>query len=739
MRSWLVRVALMALVIVDGFASSARAEETPSFRRDVMPLLFRAGCNSGTCHGSARGKDGFLLSLFGYDAKGDYYRITQELVGRRVNVAAPEQSLLLLKATGKVPHTGGQLFKENSPYYRSLLAWIEAGAPDDEGKVPEPVEIKLEPDRMVFQQAKATQITKVTARYSDGSTRDVTQLARFLSNNSTTATIDMQGQVKAGNPGDTFVFARFNRFTIGSEVIVLPADSKYQWNNPPANNYVDELVYDRLQKLHLLPSELADDETFVRRVYLDLIGAPPTPEQYRAFVADKSATKRERLIDELIKSDSFADLWTAIWAESLRVMGGGYAPTGTDVKAAEAYFEWIHEQMQRNRPLDEFVSEQITASGSNLTNGPANLYTMLVHDVKFTPKNFAADFSQLFTGVQIQCAECHNHPFDRWTMDDYYGFVSIFTGVKRKLGAEAREFYIFNDPLAAPAKHLVDERPVPATVLGAETPIAKGGDPRVALAKWLTSPENELFSRNLANRIWSHFMGRGLVEPLDDMRISNPPTNKPLLDALAKHLVDSKFNLRSLVRDICTSRVYQLSSKPNSTNALDDRQFSRARLRRLRADVLLDSILQVTGGERGFSNFPSGTKAVLFYPRTSGDTTGPHPGDPFFETFGRSSRATICACETKPEPTLSQTLHLVAGDTVQSRIHSGGIVPKLIAANASPEVILETIFVRALSRKPTGAELTGMLKLIGTETKDRRAYEDIFWSLLNSTEFMFNH
>lgn len=733
--SSLVSVALAAVV----GASSAVAEDVPSFRRDVMPVLFRAGCNSGTCHGAARGKDGFMLSLFGYDAKGDYYRITQEMVGRRVNLAAPDESLLLLKAAGKVPHTGGKLFDEASPYYQTVRRWIEAGAPDDTASVPEPVEITLEPERMVFNGPKGTTQTKVTARYTDGSTRDVTQLARFLSNNSSTAAIDADGKVSAAGRGDTFVFARFNRFTIGSEVIVLPADSNYKWTAPPANNYIDELVYDRLQKLHLLPSELCDDETFVRRLYLDLTGLPPTPTEYAAFLADKSSNKRDALVDKLLASDSFTDVWTTVWAESLRVIGGGYAPTATDVKAAEAYFEWIREQIAANRPLDRFVADQITAGGSNLTVGPANLYTMLVHDVKFTPKNFAADFSQLFTGVQIQCAECHNHPFDRWTMDDYYGFVSLFTGIKRKQGSEAREFYIYNDASAAPAKHLIDGRPVPAMVLGGEQPVAKGADTRKALAAWLTSPDNELFSRNLANRIWAHFLGRGLVEPLDDMRISNPPTNKPLLDALAKHLVDSKFNLRALVREICTSRVYQLSSQPNATNALDDRQFSRARLRRLRADVLMDSVVQVTESERGFRDFAVGTKAIQFYPRTPGDTTGPHAGDPFFETFGRSTRATVCACETKTEPTLSQTLHVIAGDTMHARIGHGGVVQKLISQGLKPEEIIEQLFIRALSRKPTAEEAAGMRQLIGDQTKDRKAYEDLFWGLLSSTEFSFNH
>ncbi len=715
------------------------AETAPSFRRDVMPIFFRAGCNAGTCHGSARGKDGFMLSLFGYDAKGDYYRITQEMVGRRINLAAPEQSLMLLKAIGKVPHTGGELFTKDTSYYKTLLDWIAAGAPDDDQAVSSPVEITLAPDRIVFDGGKSTQQMQVTARYSDGSKRDVTNLALFVTNNPSTAKISKTGLVTAGGRGDTFVFARFNRFTIGAEVIVLPADKNYAWTNPPVHNDLDSVVYDRLQKLRLLPSELCDDETFLRRATIDLTGTLPGVEEYRAFIADTSKDKRTALIDRLIGSEGFTDLWTNLWAEMLRVKGGGYTPTATDTKAAEAYYDWIHQQVAKNRPLSEFIAEQITGTGSNLTNGPANLYTMLVHDVRFTPKNFAADFSQLFTGVRIQCAECHNHPFDRWTMDDYYGWVSFFTGIQRKLGVEPREFYIYNNLSAAPAKHLIDDRPMPAMVLGGEAPVPKGADPRKALAAWLTSPKNELFTRNLANRIWAHFMGRGLVEPLDDMRISNPPTNKPLLDALAARLASNGFNLRALVRDICTSRIYQLTARPNSTNKTDDRQFSRSQLRRMRADVLLDAIVKATSGERSFGYFAKGIKAIQFYPRTPGDTVRPFVGDTFLETFGRSPRATVCACDTKMEPTLSQTLHFIAGDTLSGQIATGNVVPKLIAANTPPETLIEDLYIRALSRKPSAEELKGLLELVGSNTRDRKAYEDIFWSLLNSTEFIFNH
>ncbi len=704
-----------------------------------MPVLFRAGCNSGTCHGSARGKDGFMLSLFGYDPKGDYSRIVEEMVGRRVNTAVPDQSLLLLKATGAVSHTGGKLFPKESEYYRSLLCWIEAGAPDDIGVVPSTSGVTLSNDRLLFEKAGAGEALRVTAKASDGSSRDVTRLARYFSNDESVAKIDPDGKVTAVGPGDTHVFARFSRFTVGAEVIVLPPGSGFAWPDPPAANYIDELVFDRLKKLRIAPSELCDDATFLRRVTLDLAARPPTVAEFESFLADSHPGKRAAKIDQLLADDAFADLWAAIWAEQLRVIGGNYAPVGTHVKAADTFYQWIRRQMRAGRPLDEFVAEMVDASGSNLTNGPVNLYTMLVHKPQFEPKSFASDFSQLFLGVQIQCAECHNHPFDRWTQDDYYGFVSFFTGMKRKPGVEPRERRIYCDPSAPPANHLVDGRPMPAKVLGGAEPVPGGGDPRTALARWLTSPENEMFSRNLANRVWAQLMGRGIVEPVDDVRATNPPANGPLLDALSKHLVASKFDLRALARDVCNSRVYQLSITPNASNRRDLRQFSHAHLRRLRADVLLDSVVAVTGVPRRFSGFPEGTRAIEYYPRESGDTEGPHFGEDFFATFGRSSRATVCAAETKREPTLSQALHMAVGETVRERLRANGDLKRMIDAGPSPEAIIDRLYARVLSRHPSVEEKAAMLALVGPEGKDEAVYEDIFWSLLNSTEFAFNH
>jgi hypothetical protein len=737
---WPTLLPAIALSLAAGLACADEPATTPSFRRDVMPVFFRAGCNGGNCHGSARGKDGYMLSLFGYDPAGDYFRTVEDIPGRRVNTAVPAESLLVLKATGAVSHTGGKLFEKDSDLYKTLVAWIEAGAPNDVGSVPEVTGITLPKQSVVFkaigQQGKA----HVTASYSDGSTRDVTALARFFSNNAAVAGIDADGRVTAKAPGNTNVFARFNRFTVGSEVIVLPPDAEFVWPNPPVNNFIDRLVFERLEKLRIVPSDVCDDETFLRRVTLDLVARPPTVEEYEAFMADATPDKRAKKIDALLATDDFADYQAALWAEQLRVMGGNYSTIPTVIKAAHAFATWIKTQMRANRPLDQFVSEMVTATGSNISDGPANLYTMLVHKPRSDPKMLAADFSQVFLGVQIQCAECHNHPFDRWTMNDYYGFVSFFTGMQWKPGVEPRQKRIYWNAKANQILNPLDGKYAPAKTLGTVEPVPADGDPRPALAAWLTSPDNDLFSRNLANRIWAQFLGRGVVDPVDDMRVSNPPTNALLLDALAKRLVELKFDLRGFVRDICSSRVYQLSVRPTASNVDDTRQFSHAHLRRLRADVLLDSVVAVTGVPRALPGWPPGTKAIEFYPRSSGNTEGPQPGDPFFATFGRSTRASVCACETKSNPTLSQTMHLAVGDTVHESLRRGPVAENLDKTKSTPKEIVTGLFVRTLSRRPTAEELADLTEMVaGAEKEGPAIYYDIFWSLLNSSEFLFNH
>jgi hypothetical protein len=711
----------------------------PSFRRDVMPVFFRAGCNAGTCHGSARGKDGFMLSLFGYDPKGDYARIVEQLPGRRVNTAVPEKSLLLLKAVAAVPHSGGRLFTRESSFYETLRDWIAAGAPDDDAAVPEMTDVVLSRAGFVFDKAGPVEPVTVTALYADGSKRDVTGLARYFSNNPSVAEIDADGRVAAKGPGDTNVFARFGRFTVGAEVIVLPPADGFAWPDPPANNFIDELVFDRLEKLRIVPSGLCDDETFLRRVTFDLAARPPTVEEYRAFMAADAADRRPRTIDRLLDSDGFVQLWTTIWSEQLRIVGGTYAPPGTLVKSADAFQEWIRGQMRDGRPLDEFVAEMVAASGSNIAAGPPNFYTMLVHKPAIDPKQLAADFSQLLLGVQIQCAECHNHPFDRWTMDDYYSFVSFFSGVKRINGVEPRERRIYFDTATEPAKHLVDGRPMPPRVLGGTEPVAAGIDPRKPLATWLTSPENRLFRENLANRIWAQLLGRGIVDPVDDVRVSNPPANPALLAALGSRLAELRFDLRGLVRDICSSRVYQLSTEPTPSNRLDTRQFSHAHLRRLRADVLLDSVVDIAGVPGRLKGFPVGTRAIAYHPRTGGDTGGGANNEPFFHNFGLASRRTVAASETKTEPTLAQALHLIVGETVRDRLAGGGLVKNLLETKSTPEEVIEELFIRVLARKPDGEEMGSLAALVADRPKEPAAYEDILWALFNSTEFLFNH
>ncbi len=713
------------------FAATVPAPPRPiSFRLDVMPVFFRAGCNSGGCHGAAVGKDGFHLSLFGYDPAGDYYRLTRQIVGRRVDVAVPVQSLLLMKATGMVPHSGGRRFKADSEYYNTVLKWIEAGAPDDAASVPTVTGISLAPDKVVFAGKDKKRPLQVIAKYSDGATRVVNNLALYLTNNKNTADISDAGVVTGDKRGDTFVFARFAKYTVGAEVIVLP-EGKFKWPKLASNNYIDDLVYSKLQKLRVLPSAVCTDEQFLRRAFLDVIGLPPTAEEYRKFMADRAADKRAKLIDALLTRDEYADLWATKWSDWLKIRSDNNSAFGTDRKAANAYYEWIREQMKKNTPLDQFVKAQVAGAGSNLRNPPVNLYTMLPQG-QFDAKGVAQDVAQVFTGMRVQCAQCHNHPFDRWTQEDYYGFVSFFTGVKRKVASEAREFYIYDDVNAAPAKHLLDGHPVAARFLGGDAPDVKGKDPRLALAEWLTAKDNTMFRQNMANRVWAQFFGRGIVDPVDDVRISNPPSNRELLEELGKRLAESDFDARKLIRDICLSKTYQLAATPNETNRDDDSQFSHQRLRRLRADVILDALAQITETPSNFNEMPRGLRAMQLY-------EGGYRANYFLKTFGAAVRDSVNASETRLEPTLAQALHMVNGDTLEGKLAKSTVISRMLAAGKKPGEIVDELFVRTLCRKPSETEMKKMMSLVSTAPGDKNGYDDVLWALVNSTEFEFNH
>lgn len=679
-----------------------------SFRLDVMPVFMKHGCNNGSCHGAARGKDGFHLSLFGYDPAGDYFRLTRQLVGRRIDLAVPEKSLMLEKTIGLVPHTGGKLFDADSDDYKTLLRWLQAGAPDDTGETPVPLGIEMLPPKVVFAGGDATQKTIVLAKYSDGSTRDVTRLALFLTNNEAVAAIAKDGVIKGNTRGGAFVFARFNKFTVGSEVIVLPTNDNFAWPDTPASNYIDTLVFDKLRKLHMAPSELCTDEMFLRRVYLDLIGLAPTREEFDQFVADADPQKRAKLIDKLLDRDEFVDIWTMKWGEMLRIRAANNQPQyGRDAKAMWSYSEWVHDEMAKNRPLNEFVAELVTGSGSNLRQPPSNLYTS---SERLTPQKTAEDLAQVFLGTRIQCAQCHNHPFDRWTMDDYYSFASFFAGVNMKRGVEGREVVIYNNNAANTVEHPVDGRRMKPKVLGGDAPDVEGVDPRKKLAEWLTSPDNAAFSQTMANVIWSHFFGRGIVEPVDDVRISNPPSNKELLEEIGRKLAEYGFDKKKLIRDICNSRTYQLSAASNSTNELDEAYFSHSYVRRLRAEVLLDTITRITGTEDRFPQSPPGTRAVQLY---SGSVS-----NYFLTTFGRAPRESACSCEVNKEANLSQALHLVNGDTITQKIAQSQLIGNLLNQKKTTPEIIEELYIRALSRKPTASEIEKLEAIVKEESSN---------------------
>ncbi len=694
---------------------NAKTERPISFRLDVMPIFMRHGCNNGSCHGAARGKDGFMLSLFGYDPAGDFHRLTRQIVGRRIDLAVPEKSMVLEKSINAVPHTGGKLFDTNHDDYKTMFAWLKAGAPDDGENVPEPVGIELLPPKIVFPGEGQTQKTVVIAKYSDGAVRDVTRLALFLSNNEAIAAIDKDGLVKGGERGAAFVFARFSKFTVGTEAIVLPKDDKFIWPSVPEHNYIDTLVYDKLKKLRMSPSELCTDEAFLRRVYLDLIGLPPTREEYDSFLASKDPNKRAKLVDTLIERPEFVDMWTMKWGELLRIRATNNQPQyGRDAKAMYSFAGWVKEQMKQNRPLNEFVADLIVGTGSNIKQPTSNLYTA---SERLTPMKTAEDIAQVFLGTRIQCAQCHNHPFDRWTMDDYYGFAAFFAGVNLKRGVEGREVIVTNNNNANTVPHPIDNRRMKPKFLGGDLPEVDGKDPRKALASWMTSPENAAFSQTMANMIWAHFFGRGIVDPVDDVRISNPPSNKELLEAIGAKLVEYKFDQKKFIRDLCNSRTYQLSVTTNPTNELDETQFSHAFVRRLRAEVLLDSITQITGTEDRFPLSPPGTRAVQI-----------HTGEVstyFLTTFGRAPRETPCSCEVNKEANLSQALHLVNGDTITSKVARGKLVAELIASKKKPEAIIEDLYIRTLCRKPNESETKRLMDIVNREINDPKRVQEL--------------
>ena len=692
-----------------------------SFKLDVMPIFLRNGCNQGGCHGAARGKDGFRLSLFGFDPDGDHYRLTRELNGRRINLAIPEESLLVEKSTGKVPHTGGQKFAVGEQYYNDLVRWVDAGGPQDPAGVATPVSVDLFPKTALLDGKGSTQQLIVRAKYSDGSERDVTSLALFLSSNDSSGKVSPSGLVTAGDRGEAFVMARFSTFTVGVPFIVLPKDLKFSFPTTPEKNYIDTLVNAKLKNLRIAPSATCSDEVFLRRIFIDLTGMLPSVEEYKTFMANKSADKREQLVKELMERKEFSELWVLKWAELLQIRSSNQV----SYKATLLYYNWLQDRIARNVPLNQWVQELLGANGGTFNNPVTNYYQNETDILKVTE-----NVAQVFMGMRIQCAQCHNHPFDRWTMDDYYGFAAFFTQIGRKRTDDPRELVVFNSG-SGEINHPLGGRRMAPKYLGGEVPDVVGKDRRGLMAEWLASPKNPYFATNLSNMVWTHFFGVGIINEVDDVRVSNPPSNSELLQELGKKFTEYNYDFKRLVKDIVLSNSYQLSTQANASNESDTKNFSHSSIRRIKAETFLDCISQVTETKNKFPGLPLGARAVQI---ADGQVS-----NYFLTTFGRATRESVCSCEVKLDPTLSQSLHLLNGDATTQRITQGNLIGKLLKDKKTPEEILDEIYVRCLSRMPSADEKTKVLALVNAEKDKKQVLEDAFWAVLNTREYMFNH
>lgn len=690
------------------------------FEKDVIPILTKAGCNSGSCHGAARGKDGFQLSLFGYDPIGDYRRITREIGFRRINLAVPEQSLLLLKATGAVQHSGGKKIEPNSKHYETLLTWLKRGAAPDAARAPVVTSVEVYPKQAVLEGSDKNQRLVTVAKYADGTERDVWDLATFTTNNELTGAVSEEGKVTSGVRGEAYVFARFDTHTVGSQILVLPEGMSYSAPEK-VGNYIDALVKEKLQKLRLPESELCSDEDFVRRTAIDIVGLLPTEEETIQFVTSQDPDKRSKWIDSLLDRKEFSEIWAMKWSNLLMIKSNNQV----SYKAAYLYYNWLTNKIAANTPIDQIVRELVSATGGTFQNPATNFYQVELDRLKLSE-----NVAQIFMGIRTQCAQCHNHPFDRWTMDDYYGFAAFFAQIGRKQGEDYRQLVVFNAG-GGEINHPVGGAVVKPKFLGGDVPDVAGKDRRQVLADWITSQDNPYFAQSIANRIWAHFTGVGIVNPVDDFRASNPPSNPELLEELAKRLVEYKYDTKQLVRDICNSHTYQRSCTPVPGNETDTRNYSHAIVRRIPAENLLDCISQVTNTKEKFRGLPLGARAVQI---ADGSTS-----NYFLTSFGRSQRNTVCEDEATTDPSLSQALHLINGNATGGKINSGGLLKTWKDEGLNQQQIIEKIYMRCLSRAPTESEMANLLKLIAESPNEDQGLQDVFWAVLNSREFIFNH
>src|SRR5438876_1071647 len=709
---------------------------TVNFPNQIVPIFTKAGCNAGGCHGKSSGQNGFKLSLLGFEPTEDYEHLTMEARGRRLFPAAPDRSLLLQKATAALPHGGGKRLDVDSDDHKLLVRWIAQGMPY--GKPADPTVAKIE----VFPKERTIpldgeQQLAVMAHYTDGSTEDVTRSALYEPNDKELAKSDETGLVKVfAQPGDVAVMVRYQaKVAVFRATIPLGAPVE---SLPPAKNFIDELVFKKLKTVGMPASELCDDSTFIRRAGIDIGGRLPTAEETRKFLSDKDPAKREKWIDSLLDSTDYADYFANKWSALLRNKRG--APTHT--RGTYAFYDWIRDSLLVNKPYDQFAREIVAASGDLSENPPVAWYRQ-VKD----PNAQLEDAAQLFLGLRLQCAQCHHHPFEKWSQQDYYSFAAFFSKVGRKTGAQPGEEVIYARRGLPTATNKKTKQPVPPAGLG-DTPVklSPDDDPRQALADWMSHKDNPFFARALVNRYWKHFFNRGLVDPEDDMRETNPPTNPELLDALAKSFIASHFDLKNLVRTICRSQVYQLSSLPNQFNAVDKQYFSRYYPKRLTAEVLLDAVDEATRSDSKFEGLPSGTRAVQL-PDNSFNAASY-----FLAVFGRPDSSSSCECERSQDASLAQSLHLLNSKDVQDKLTSTNGCAAALAKDTQREDALKVreLYNTVYSREPEAKELELALNYLGKkpQAKDGKAdpkvdkqqgYEDIIWALINTKEFLFNH
>ena len=714
--------------------SDAGSSRPVSFSEDVMPALTKAGCNQGACHGAQFGQGSFKLSLLGFAPKQDYPSIVREWNQRRISIVSPSDSLLLKKAVSAIPHGGGRRMRVGSPEYELLKAWIESGIPGPVADEPAVSDITVTPHEREYQPDETQQL-RVVAHYRDGTQRDVTHLARYDSLGTGIATVTRDGFVTAAGKGQTAIMVRYRGRAKVSSVVRPFVDAVDLCSFAP-QNFVDEHVKARWQKIGLTPSPLCTDEQFIRRAFLASIGTLPTAERVKRFLANEDADKRTALVDELLgltgdpKRDIYIEEWSAYWTQKW-----GDLLRNNRAKVGEigmwAFSSWIRASLRENKSMDQFVREILLAQGSIYQNGQANFYK-----VSAQPTDLAETTAQVFLGIRLECAKCHQHPFESYSQADYYGLAAFFTRVTTKRSSDFGGFG--NDTVvklktSGSIRHPRTGQVIPPTPLGA-TPLESitARDLRRPLADWLTSPENPLFARNIVNRTWGYLMGTALVEPIDDLRATNPPSNPELLEALAAGFVKDGYNLRKLMRAIMVSRVFQLSSTSTDTNAADTRFFSHYPTKRLPAEVLLDAIDQVCETRERFTGVPLGTRAI--------ELPDPNFSSYFLDTLGRPQRIVSCECERTAEPNLAQVLQLANGELVQRKLtDKEGRISKLIDSKTADEAAFTEFYLVALSRFPTAREVEHCRTILTSAANRRAGLEDILWALLNSREFLFNH